>query len=210
VAIRQMKLRTAGASPFSRKVMAFAHEAGIWGLIETVETNYEDPESGLWNENPLGRVPTLVVTNNNILQGSSVICQFLGSLSDKRELIPSEGDGRWRALNGEALSDGLCEAAIAIQRELSRASEIRSQLWIDRQKNKVTKTINWINTHWELPSNIPSIDLIALSCTLNWIDYRLHNELGAWHQANNRLSNWLRDFSKRPSMLQTRPPPSPG
>lgn len=205
-----MKLRTAGVSPFSRKVMAFAHEAGILGLIETVETNYEDPESGLWNENPLGRVPTLVVTDNKILQGSSVICQFLGSLSDKRELIPSEGDARWRALNGEALSDGLCEAAIAIQRELSRPSEIRSQPWIDRQKNKVSKTIHWINTHWELPSDIPSIDLIALSCTLNWIDYRLHNELGAWHQANIRLSDWLRDFSNRPSMMQTRPPPSNG
>ena len=49
---------TSGASPFLRKVKVFATNVGLSVTIKTIETDYEDPESGLWKDNPLGRVPT--------------------------------------------------------------------------------------------------------------------------------------------------------
>ena len=42
-----MKLMTSGASPFSRKVKVFAEGIGLSDTIKTIETDYEDPESGL-------------------------------------------------------------------------------------------------------------------------------------------------------------------
>ena len=52
-----MKLMTNGASPFSRKVKVFATEVGLCDTIKTIETDYDDPESRLSKDNPLGRVP---------------------------------------------------------------------------------------------------------------------------------------------------------
>ncbi|MEC9077833.1 MAG: hypothetical protein VX696_02530 [Pseudomonadota bacterium] len=53
-----MTLMTSGALPFSRKVKVFATEVGLSDTIKTIETDYDDPESGLSKDNPLGRVLT--------------------------------------------------------------------------------------------------------------------------------------------------------
>ena len=101
-----MRLMTSGASPFSRKVKVFAAEVGLSDLIKNIETDYDDPESGLWEANPLGRVPTLIMGNGNSLSGSSVICAFLDTTHNGPKLIPEAPKKHWRALHGEALADG--------------------------------------------------------------------------------------------------------
>ncbi len=200
-----MRLRSAGASPFARKVAVFASEAGLSERLELVATDYDDPKSGLWEENPLGRVPTLVLEDGGTLAGSSVICAYLDSLYGGARLIPENPEARWRALHGEALSDGMCEAAIAIQRELARPDALRMAGWIERQRAKVSRTVKWLDREWEFPDETARIDLIALACTLGWMEYRLKPELGDWRQAGPKLSTWFDRFSERPSMRDTRP-----
>ncbi|MEK9846598.1 MAG: glutathione S-transferase N-terminal domain-containing protein [Rhodospirillaceae bacterium] len=199
-----MRLMTSGASPFSRKVKVFAAEVGLSDTIKTIETDYDDPESGLWEENPLGRVPTLIMGNGNALNGSSVICAFLDTMHNGPKLIPEAPKEHWRALHGEALADGLCEAGIAIQRELARPIEIRSDSWIKRQKEKIYRTTTWFDKEWDLTENSIRIDLIALACTLSWFDHRLGDQLNNWRESSARLSDWLSCFSMRNSMIRTR------
>jgi len=71
-----MKLYWSPRSPFARKVMVFAHEAGLAGRIETVRTlvSMTSPNRELMRVNPLGKIPTLVTDDGTVLFDSLVIC----------------------------------------------------------------------------------------------------------------------------------------
>ena len=56
-----MRLRYSPTSPYVRKVTATAHELGLDERIERVPTNAWDPASDLPGDNPLGKVPTLLL-----------------------------------------------------------------------------------------------------------------------------------------------------
>src|ERR1700687_3227023 len=55
-----MRLRYSNASPFVRKVLVFAHEAGLAQNIELVPTDVWAADTDIVRDNPLGKVPTLV------------------------------------------------------------------------------------------------------------------------------------------------------
>ena len=143
--------------------------------------------------------------NGNGLNGSSVIFAFLDTTHDDPKLIPEAPKEHWRGLHGEALADGLCEAGIAIQRELARPIENRSKSWIKKQKAKISRTTTWFDKEWDLTENTIRIDLIALACTLSWFDYKLGDELDDWRNSSTKLSAWFACFSERGSMIRTRP-----
>ena len=91
---------TNGASPFSRKVKVFATEVGLSDTIKTFEIDYDDSESGLWEDNPRGRFSTLIMGNGNALKGSSGICSFIDTTHDGHKLIPEASKEHWRLLHG--------------------------------------------------------------------------------------------------------------
>ena len=62
-----MKLRYARNSPFVRKVLVTAIEAGIEDRIEKVATDHMDPNSNLAEHNPLGKVPALVLDDGRVM-----------------------------------------------------------------------------------------------------------------------------------------------
>ena len=62
-----MKLRYSQTSPYVRKVMVAAIEVGLEGQIEVVPTDPWDPETDLPDDNPLGKVPTLITENGMML-----------------------------------------------------------------------------------------------------------------------------------------------
>ena len=86
-------------SPFARKVLVFAHEAGLAGRLrvqhqETSPTNRND---SVFAVNPLGKVPVLVLPDGEAIFDSGAICDHLGTLSTIR-LIPEHGSARRAAL----------------------------------------------------------------------------------------------------------------
>ena len=93
-----MKLRYSSTSPFVRKVMVTAHEAGIIDQIEPVATNVWAKDTDIGTDNPVGKVPTIVTDGGEILYDSSVICEYLDSLHDGKKLFPASGGARWQAL----------------------------------------------------------------------------------------------------------------
>ena len=93
-----MKLRYSQTSPYVRKVMVAAIEIGLEGQIEVVPTDPWDPETDLPDDNPLGKVPTLITEDGMTLLDSVVICEYLDRLHDGRPLFPPAGETRWRAL----------------------------------------------------------------------------------------------------------------
>jgi len=69
-----MRLRYSPTSPYVRKVTAIAHELGLFDRLELVATNAWDPVSDLPADNPLGKVPTLLLDDGEALYDSPVIC----------------------------------------------------------------------------------------------------------------------------------------
>ena len=85
-----MRLHSTITSPYARKVWVFAHETGLIGNIQQIPTNPHVDEY-LRDDNPLCRVPTLVLDAGEALFDSPVICEYLDNLHSGRRLISTEG-----------------------------------------------------------------------------------------------------------------------
>lgn len=200
-----MKLRWAAGSPFVRKVTVTAIETGLDGRIERIETDYRPQDGELVRDNPLGRVPALIRDDGSVLADSPVICAWLDSLHDGPKLIPDAGEARWRALNLEGLGDGLCEAAIAVQRERSRPEDKRWDAWEERNATKVRATMGWLEANADLLDGPVTIGQIAVACALGWIELRVSDLIADSDTRWPRIMGWYRAFSERPSMRATVP-----
>ena len=106
-----LTLRTSPASPFGRKVKLSASLLGLLDRIEIVEADTTNPADTLRQQNPLGKIPTLILENGETLYDSRVIVDYLDHLAGGGGVIPN-GAGRFSALRDQALADGMMDAAI--------------------------------------------------------------------------------------------------
>ena len=122
-----MKLRFTPNPDYIHKVLVVAHEAGVVDRIQVVPTYPFDADCDLGDDNPLGKVPTLVLDNGEALYGGPVICEYLDSLHDGPKMFPAAGWPRFRALRQQALAEGLFDAltAMDIERRRDGACTIR-------------------------------------------------------------------------------------
>jgi len=200
-----MRLLHAPTSPFVRKVMAVAHEAGLKDAIE-IEFNAASPlqrDPALTDHNPLGKIPALILDDGTVLYDSRVICEYLAARGNAPNLFPS-GDARWTALTQQALGDGLLDAAIAARYEkLMRPEEARWAGWTDAQLAKIRGALDRIEALVpSLPAE-PTIGVITIGCALGYLDFR-YPEL-SWRDGRPRAADWFSAFDERPSMAATRP-----
>ena len=86
-----MKLHWSPRSPFVRKVMIAAHELGLADRLDCVRTVVATtkPHALLMEENPLSKIPTLVLDDGTVIYDSPVICEYLDRLHDGPKLIPA-------------------------------------------------------------------------------------------------------------------------
>uniref|UniRef100_UPI0019530318 glutathione S-transferase N-terminal domain-containing protein n=1 Tax=Klebsiella pneumoniae TaxID=573 RepID=UPI0019530318 len=66
-------------SPYARKVLVFAHEAGLAGRLRVIhhETSPTNRNDAVFAVNPLGKVPVLVLEDSEAIFDSVVICDYL-------------------------------------------------------------------------------------------------------------------------------------
>lgn len=194
-----MKLLYQTHSPYARKALVFAHEAGLAGKIEVVhqETSPTRRNEHVFAENPLGKVPVLLRPHLPPLFDSDVICAYLDTLHAGRKLIPIEGEARWRALRLQAVAQGLADAGIAIRWETVRRPEaLRYPLLRDGYIQKLDSSYDWLEHELDVDSPL-HVGHIALATCLAWLEFR---ELPGFRQGRPRLVTWLDQFAARPSM----------
>lgn len=202
-----MKLYYSAASPYVRKVMVTAIETGQRDRIETIPTDTSDLSSPLQGENPLGKVPTLVLEDGRQIFDSPVICEYLDSLHDHARVFPASGEPRLAALVLQALGDGMMDAALAIVMEGRRPEEFRYAAWIDRQRQKIAQGLNRLESDsGSLTEGGLTIGQIAVACFLGHAEYR--NIISDWRGAHPKVAAWYDGFCERPSMKETAPPPA--
>jgi glutathione S-transferase len=195
-----MKLRYTPPSPFVRKVLVLAIEAGLRERIELVPTKPWDPETDLTLDNPLGKVPALVTDDAGVLYDSRVICEYLDSLHNGGPFIPSSGARRWRVLRRQALADGIMDAAVLRVNEGRRPAELRSDDWVERQRSKIARGLDALEAEVADFGDL-DIGLIAVGCALGYLDFRFPEE--TWRAGRPGLAAWYAGIAQRPSFAET-------
>lgn len=202
--IGPMRLHSTITSPFARKVWVVAHETMLIDRIERIPTNPHADEY-LRDDNPLSRVPTLILNNGEALFDSPVICEYFDSLHTGPKLFPARGPARWRALRQQAMADGLLDANLSRRNELQRPAQEQSPAWIERQIHAVRGACAWLEARVEAELNDGgpiTIGHIAVACALGYFALRFPGD--NWQADCPRLAAWHTSFEQRPSMQATR------
>ena len=196
-----MRMHSTITSPYARKAWVVAHETGLINRIERIPTNPHADEY-LRADNPLCRVPTLLLDNGDALFDSPVICEYLDSLHDGPKLFPPAGPDRWRALRLQAIGDGLLDANLSRRNETLRPAREQSSDWIARQMMALSAGCRWLEQHVdELDRPVVDIGQIAVGCALGYFAVRFPND--NWRDDCSKLARWHKQFEQRPSMIAT-------
>lgn len=195
-----IKLIGSLTSPYVRKVRVCANELGV-ELTFDVANPWQD-EPTVVKANPLTKVPALILDNDETLYDSRVICEFLDGLSDKASLF-SKGEDRWLLLTGQSLADGILDAAVLRFVEDKRPQELASTEWKTRQKEKIDRALDHIETiakSWDQNVNIQTL---STAVALSYLDFRF--DADRWRQNRPKLSAWHEIFAERQAMRDTVP-----
>lgn len=199
-----MKLTSASASPFVRKVRVVLHETGQTDDVELldVKTTPVATSDEVKAVNPVGKIPALIRPNAPALYDSRVICRFLDARG-KANLYPETI--LWDVLTLEATADGIMDAAVLVTYEgRLRAPELQDEAWREAQWNKVARSVSALNTRWMSHLSGPlDMGQIAVACALGYLDFR--HDARKWRRGNDALATWYAAFSKRDSMTTTAP-----
>lgn len=205
-----MKLRSSPPSPFGRKVKLAMAMLGLKDRIEIVDANTADPADTLRGQNPLGKIPALVLDNGDVLYDSAVILEYLDFLAGGGRLFP-EGEARFAVLRDQALADGIMDAALLrVYEKRFKQPSYRDPAWDAYQSEKVTRGLEYFEQNTPTkPNSSRDVDAAALTlaCALGYLDLRFGD---AWRQNHPRLVDWLEAFEAAvPAYSDTRQPAAP-
>jgi len=199
-----MKLHWSPRSPFVRKVMVAVHELGLVDRITCVRTvaATAKPHAELMRDNPLSKIPTLVLDDGTVIYDSPVICEFLDGLSGAPKLHPAEPKARFVALRRQALGDGFLDLLVLLRDERMRANP--SDVHKASAAARKAAVLDSLEAEAEALSAAPfGIGHIAIGCALSYLDFRYADE--DWRKGHPRIATWHAGVAARPSMRATEP-----
>jgi glutathione S-transferase len=197
-----MKLHWSPRSPFVRKVMIAAHETGLVDRLTCVRTvvAMTEPNTNLLSDNPLSKIPTLVLDDGSPLYDSLVICEYFDAMHDGPKLFPTDSKARWTALRRHALGNGLLDMLILWRGERERQQP--SQPHLDTFAVKYKATLKALEKESpEIGATPFGIGHIAIGCALSYADFRFADL--NWRAGHPQTAAWHASFSQRPSARAT-------
>lgn len=187
-------LRSSPASPFGRKVKLAAEVLGLKSRLIVEDTKTTDPDDAIRQQNPLGKIPALILEDGTVLYDSRVIVEYLDHLAGGGGIIPI-GEARFPVLCMQSLADGIMDAALLeVYESRFRPKECRFKDWTDYQAAKVTRALTALEDAPPPPLSQPSdadAGNIALACALGYLDLRFG---GLWRDSYPKLVAWLESF----------------
>jgi len=160
--------------------------------------------TALMTENPLGKLPTLVLADGRVLYDSHVICEYLDSLDTAPRLFPVEGEARIAALRRHALGDGMLDVALAWLGERARPAERQSAAHIAMWRAKLQACVDHLEAEAEELAATPfGIGHVGIGIALGYLDFRFERE--GFRARHPRIGRWLDDFNARPAVLANLP-----
>jgi len=199
-----MILRSAAASPFARKVRIAAMLLGLDDRITIEPADTTNPSDTVRTQNPLGKIPALVLDGGPALFDSRVIVEYLDHLAGGGRIIPTEPNARFAALRLQALADGIMDASILLIYEGRWRDPAKHEpKWVAHQAGKVARALAALEAAPPARIAVPDVGQIALACALGYQDFRFH---GTWRKDHPRLVRYLDLFAAAvPAFAATKP-----
>lgn len=201
-----MKLYTHPASPFSRKVQIALIELGMDEQTEKLRINPWQSTPEMLAANPLSKIPALVTDQGVNLFNSATICDYLDALDGRHRLLPAELSRRARALQRQALADGMMEAGVVILLNGMHKPERVHRTMVARSQSGIARALDGLERDVALLDEGFDIGHIALICAL---DFLAVAQLVSWQADHPHLAAWLQRMQSRASVAATRPKPPP-
>lgn len=187
-----MELLYSPASPYSAKVRMAARYLDIDVTSVSVDTSAQP--ATLMDNNPLGKIPVLILDEGGSVYDSVAIMHYLDRLSGAK-LYPKKGEKRTEAEVLEALCDGIMDCLLAIVYERrSRSEDKVHQPWIDKQWSKVVKGLDYLNANLPKTGKKLHGGHFALAAMIGYLDLRF---AGEWADGRKTLAEWPNAFGKR-------------
>lgn len=228
-------LRYSPLSPFARKVRISAAVLGLQDKIKLIEADTNSATDSIRQENPLGKIPTLILPDGKTLYDSRVIVEyinFIGSVDSetgnpKPGILGSPDTDRWDILRLQSTADGISEAAVLQRYELVWREESRREpKWMDHQQGKIDRALDaleeelgtgkdselFLYEHQVSPAGKDAkaypvnVGQIATACALGYLDLRFE---GRWRSKRPLLVDWLKSFEKQIKSFSETAPPRP-
>ncbi|MDJ1159277.1 glutathione S-transferase [Chelatococcus sp. SYSU_G07232] len=200
-----LTLRSSPASPFGRKVKIAAYLLGLMDRIEVVNADTTDPNDSLRRQNPLGKIPTLVLEDGTTLYDSRVILEYFDHLAGGGRILPN-GAERFTVLARQALADGIMDAALLqVYEGRYRPAEKHEEKWLALQAGKVERGLAALEAAPPALGERINVGHIAVACALGYLDLRF---AGRWRADHPKLVAWLDTFAARvPAFEKTKATP---
>jgi glutathione S-transferase len=202
-----MKLIGSLTSPYVRKVRIVFLEKKVDVDLELENVWAADTKIAL--NNPLGKVPCLILDDGEAIYDSRVIAEYVDTLSPVGKLIPAGSRERATVKTWEALADGVDDAGILARLEVTlRPTEQQSSEWLERQMGKINAALAQMSRElgenaWCHGNQMTLAD-IAVGCALAYMLFRFPNI--AWQAQYPNLDALYQKLMQRPSFAETVPP----
>lgn len=198
-----MILRSSPPSPFGRKVKIAAAILGLDKEITIEKADTTDAADTLRQQNPLGKIPALIIEDSSVIYDSPVILEYLDHRAGGDKIIPKDGNARFKALTLEALCDGILDALLLqVYEGRYRPAEKHEVKWTDMQAGKVKRGFDVLEAAPPALAAMPDVGAITLACALGYGDLRFG---GTWRKEYPKLLQWHDAFAaKVPSFEKTR------
>jgi glutathione S-transferase len=200
-----LTLRHSPSSPFVRKIRIAASVLGLDRELALEPADTMNAGDTIRSQNPLGKIPALLLEDGTVLFDSRVILEYLDHRAGGGRIIPKDASARFAALCLQALADGIMDASVLLVYEGRwRPPERHEPKWIDLQTGKVARALAALEAAPPALDAPPNVGQIALACALGYRDFRFP---GSWRKDHPRLVAWLEDFARRvPAFAATAPP----
>ncbi len=199
----RLRLHWSPRSPFVRKVLVAAHEAGIAYRLDLVRTvvSPAEPNLTLLPENPLGKLPTLTLPDGTGLFDSTVIVEYFATaLAPGSGLIPHDPAARMAALRHQSLGDGLLDLMLLWLDERRRPAGAQSTALLAADAVKFDHITAYLEAAVPALEQRPfDIGHITIGVALGYVGFRFPDL--PWQGRHRRLAAWLAAFQQRPSVL---------
>ena len=194
-------LRTTLTSPYGRKVRMAADILGLSERIAIVPADTLDETDSLRQQNPLGKMPCLLLPDGTAIYDSSIIIEFLQDVANNDKLLPWRGIERFARLTQARLADGITDAALLMVYERRFRAEAQvSERWLAHQQGKIERGLAAFE---KAPPQGTTVIALGLACALGYLDWRRPYD---WRAHFPVLVRWLERFADAEPALRKSDP----
>jgi len=198
-----MKLYSTKTSPYGRLARIIVLEKGLAERVENVWTETRKPGLPLYEFNPSGRVPYLVLDDGTGIEDTPVIMDYLDQLAPPERFTRSARRSDWDYRRKEATARAMLDGVSVWIREIRRPEADQSASVIAHEAARFSR----LAAHFEALVESPDFDgplnllqlylyiALELENRIPELDWRTGNpKLTAWHARIDALENVRKSF----------------